>query len=115
MRRRVAIAHELGHIFLGHELTAGIYGHTFNSRKPKAEEQADAFAARLLCLACVLRGLDIHTVADIEKVCIISIAEAKKRAERMKLLYERQKFLTSPLERKLFEQFSNYISENKIK
>ena len=112
-RRRTAIAHELGHIFLGHEFAEGTYGRTFNSRKPKSEEQADAFAARLLCPACVLWGLGIHTADDIAKICSVSLAEAKKRAERMKLLYERQKFLTSPIEKKLFEQFKSFIEQNK--
>ena len=112
-RRRLAIAHESGHIFLGHELTAGTNGNTFNYCKPQSETQADAFAARLLCPACVLWGLNIHTAADIAEICGTSIAEAKKRATRMEVLYERQKFLTTPLERKLYEQFKDYIENNK--
>ena len=93
-RRRMAIAHELGHIVLGHELTASKYGRTFNSHKPKNEEQADAFAARLLAPACVLWGLSLHTADEIVKVCDISIAEAKKRADRMTALYNLTSRLT---------------------
>jgi Zn-dependent peptidase ImmA (M78 family) len=110
-RRRVAIAHELGHIFLGHELSNGNRGRTFIARKPQEESQADAFAARLLSPACVLWGLNLRTTDEIAEACGISIAEAKKRAERMTELYERQKFLTAPLEKKLYEQFKAFIEQ----
>lgn len=112
-RRRVAIAHELGHIFLGHELTASKYGRTHGARKPKAEEQADAFAARLLAPACVLWGLNLRSAEEIEAACNVSVAVAKRRAERMKVLYARGKFLASSLERMLYMQFEQFINENK--
>lgn len=112
-RRRLAIAHELGHIFLGHELLSGKSGRSFRTDKPQAEREADDFAIRLLSPACVLWGLDIRSYEDIARVCVIPEIEAKKRADRMKVLYERQKFLTSPLERKVYEQFRGYIEVNK--
>lgn len=109
-RRRFTIAHEFGHIFLGHELAKGYHGRrTFNTYKPKDETEADTFAARLLAPACVLWGLDLHKWEDIARVCDISEAAAKIRAERMAILYGRQKFLTSPLERKVYEQFQTFI------
>lgn len=112
-RRRFTIAHELGHIFLGHELVNGYHGRSFNTDKPQSETEADIFASRLLAPACVLWGLDIHDWKDIAKVCSISNAAAKIRAERMAVLYERHKFLTSPLERKAFNQFADFIKEHK--
>ncbi|MEG2118613.1 MAG: ImmA/IrrE family metallo-endopeptidase, partial [Clostridia bacterium] len=42
-RRRFTIAHELGHIFLGHELIDGYHRRTFNPDKPNAESEADMF------------------------------------------------------------------------
>ena len=78
-----------------------------------SESQADVFAARLLSPACVLWGLNLRTAKEITDICKMSIAEAKKRTQRMKVLYKRQKFLTSPLERKLYEQFIDYIELNK--
>ena len=110
-RRRFTIAHEFGHIFLGHELLAGYHGRTFNTDKPQSEKEADMFAARLLAPACVLWGLDLHTWDEIAQVCNISMAAAKIRAERMALLYGRQKFLTDPLEREVYEQFKGYIEQ----
>ena len=103
-RRRMIIAHELGHIFLGHELIN-------ESKAKRAEQEADAFAARLLAPSSVLWGLNIHQAEEIEKICNISKAEAKKRADRMKILYKRQKFLSSELEQKLFEQFRGFIGK----
>lgn len=114
-RRRFTIAHELGHIFLGHELINGRHGRTFKIDKPQSEREADMFAAHLLAPACVLWGLGIQSPEEIAKICNISLAAAKIRAERMAVLYQRQKFLTSPLERQVYEQFKDFIAENKQK
>lgn len=111
--RRFTIAHELGHIFLGHELINGYRGRTFNPDKPQSETDADMFAARILSPACVLWGLNLHTPEEIAVVCNISPPAAKYRANRMAVLYERQKFLISPLERELYKQFKPFIEENK--
>ena len=108
-RIRFSIAHELGHIFLGHTLINNSYSRTFNINKPESETQADIYASRLLAPACVLWALDIHTPGEIQKLCNISYSSAVIRAERMKLLYKRNKFLNSPLERKVFKQFEEYI------
>ncbi len=112
-RRRCTIAHELGHIFLGHELIEGKYGKTFDTRKPKREAEADAFARGLLAPACVLWGLNLHKAEEIKHACIINKVIAKARADRMVLLYKHQKFLTDPLEKKVYEQFREFIKKNK--
>lgn len=109
-RCRFTIAHELGHILLGHELRAGFsHYRTFEKRKPVEETQADEFAARLLAPACVLWALDLHNPREIALTCDISDEAAKVRAERMSVLYKRQKFLTSPLEKQVLEQFRHWI------
>lgn len=113
-RSRFTIAHELGHIFLGHELTKkGYHARTFDISKPAVEQEADAFAARLLAPACVLWGLNAHTVKEISEICNISHAAAKIRAERMKTLYARNKFLTSTLEKEVYKNFEEYIQRMK--
>lgn len=113
-RIRFTVAHELGHILLGHEIEAG-FGHYRRvvRNKPIAETQADEFAARLLAPACVLWALNITSAAEIERVCGISHQAALYRARRMKVLIERGKFLTSPLERKVFEAFQPWIEQQK--
>ena len=108
---RFTIAHEFGHIFLGHRLKNGYYARTFEKRNDE-EQEADMFAARLLAPACVLWGLKLHTTDEISAECKISKSAAKIRAERMKILYNRNKFLTSPLERQVYNQFSDYIKNH---
>lgn len=106
-RCRFTIAHELGHIFLGHN-TKGAYS-------AEEETAANVFASRLLAPACVLWALDIHSAEDIKVLCDISLTAASIRAERMKILYARNKFLTSDLERQVYEQFLPFIQERKAK
>ena len=113
-RVRFTIAHELGHILLGHDIEEG-FGHyrRIVRNKPITETQADEFAARLLAPACVLWALDITSADEIERICGISHQAALYRARRMKVLVERGKFLTSPLERKVFEAFQPWIEQQK--
>lgn len=125
-RQRFTIAHELGHLYLGH-LSGGQY--TTVNREPEPgdapeEREANVFAARLLAPACVLWGLNVRRAADIARLCEISRQSASFRAERLALLYEREQrflaaygvscFLLSPLERRVFEQFSAYIRKNRL-
>lgn len=130
-RTRFTLAHELGHIYLGH-----LNGHTGNTRystrnqeplelRDPTEREANVFAVRLLAPACVLWRLGIHTADDIAQLCQISNMAAGYRAERMALLYRREAewlevkgrscFLQSPLERQVLEQFSQYISTQQNK
>ena len=112
-RARFTIAHELGHILLGHPLQYGYHARKIDVSKPDVEVEADIYASRLLAPACVLWGLDLHTPEEIKAVCGISYTAAKIRAERMEILYKRSKFLTSPLERKIYSNFATYIRQNK--
>lgn len=109
--QRYTIAHELGHIFLGHSLVDGKYGRTF-ATSPE-EYQAERFAIDILAPACVLWGLNLHTPAEIARVCNISMTSATKRARRMEELYRRNMFLSHPLERQVYQQFQKFIEENK--
>lgn len=106
-RCRFTIAHDLGHIFLGHS-TKGAYS-------AEEETAANVFASRLLAPACVLWALEIHSAQEIKELCDISLTAASIRAERMKVLYARNKFLTSDLERQVYEQFQPFILEQKSK
>ena len=124
-RRRFTIAHEMGHIFLGHELK-GVHRRTFVcsdtipqsaeltapfTQRSQEEKDADSFAVRLLAPACVLWGLNIHTAEEIQKGCGLSRAAAEHRAKRMEVLYERNKFLTSTLERRVWENFREWVKD----
>lgn len=113
-RKRFTIAHELGHILLGHPLREGEqHTRVFNKDRPEVEREADMFAARILSPACVLWALNLHTPEEIAECCQISYTAAQVRADRMKILYSRKKFLTSPIERQVFEAFRPWIEEQK--
>jgi len=72
------------------------------------------FASRFLAPACVLWGLNVHTAADIARICEISAEAAGIRAKRMAELYKRNMFLTSPLERRVYGQFEKFIEQNRL-
>lgn len=95
--QRYTIAHELGHLII----------------PTRNEYEAERFAIGILAPACVLWGCDVHSAEDIAKMCDISQASARIRAERMELLYRRNMFLTSPLERQVFDNFSEFIKNNR--
>lgn len=110
-RIRFTVAHELGHIILGHVSPGSV---TTVNREPSPgddphETAANQFAARLLAPACVLWGLGLHTPEEIAKACHISNQAARFRANRMQVLYARNKFLSSPLEQRLYQQFLPFI------
>ncbi len=107
-RQRYTVMHELGHFLLGH-LGNEVLSRSEHDCKPSEEQAADKFAIDMLAPACVLWGLNLHTPQEIAQVCHISMQAAQFRAERMKLLYDRNKFLSHPLERRVFAQFSAFI------
>lgn len=105
------VAHELGHIVLGH-----VQGETVTRRNQdpapgdaSEETAANQFAARLLAPACVLWALNVHTPEEIVERCHVSRQAAEFRAKRLEELYVRGKFLASPLERSLYQQFLPFI------
>lgn len=116
-RIRFTLAHELGHILLGHELLISkskvVFTRGIKRGKNSIETEADMFAIRLLAPSCVLWGLDIHTPEDIANLCHISNLASEYKAERMKVLYKRNMFLSHPLERQVFEQFKPFIEKYK--
>lgn len=114
-RIKFTIAHEVGHIILGHVEPGNC---TIANREPRPgdapeEQTANQFAARLLAPACVLWGLNVHTPEEIMQLCRISRQAAEFRALRMDELYRRNKFLVSPIERAVYEQFQPFIRESR--
>lgn len=111
-RQRFTVAHEIGHLLLGH---VGPGMATVENREPtgserEEERQANQFAARLLAPACVLHEIGALTPEAIQQVCGISRQAAQFRAERMMELEKRGKFYSHPLERQVGKQFASYIA-----
>lgn len=114
-RIRFTVAHELGHIILGH---LDRETHTTRNREPQdndapIERAANVFASRLLAPACVLHELNAITPERISELCDISLTAARFRAERMETLEKRNAFGLSPLEREVHKQFQTYIKSQR--
>lgn len=122
-RQRFSVAHELGHIMLHTPNEATVYNREISPGDDPIEQEANIFASRLLAPLCVLHYLNLNSAAEIAEVCNISITAAEIRYERLCKIRERDKamrsrngygcFLLSPLERKAFENFKDFITENK--
>ena len=110
-RQRFTIAHELGHIALGHLEGAGYA--VSRSGKSDDETQANQFAARLLAPACVLNALDAVTPELIASLCGMSKEAASYRAKRLRQLRKRGKFLVHPLERRVLRRFRSFIQSHR--
>lgn len=121
LEQRVTLAHELGHIALGHiEQGAFMLENRMSMEEnPLDEEAADAFAARLLAPACVLHFARITTAEQIEQTCQITSEFAQYRAQRLANLEERNAalleeqsngyFFRNKLEEDVYRQFKDYI------
>ena len=109
-RCRFTIAHELGHIFLGHLFKADGNGCLITD---DAEHSANVFARDLLAPACVLHEMQVINAAAIANLCDISLEAATYRAERMAELERRNAFYLHPLERRVKEQFADFINKKK--
>ncbi len=107
---RMVIAHELGHILLGHEYKFADKRFSIPGKKLRSEHEADMFAIRLLAPACVLHEINITDPETLAKICELPYDTAITRAKRMKELEKRASFYKSPLERKVRDNFSEYIA-----
>ncbi len=112
-KSRMVIAHELGHILLGHEYKYSDYRFFGENRKLKSEYEADMFAIRLLAPACVLHELGALDAKTIAELCDIPLDAAAARAERMKTLEKRSRFYESELEQRVYENFRDFIENSR--
>lgn len=113
---RFAIAHELGHYFLGHPIACAKYAHLRDtSKKSKSEQQADMFALRVLCPACVLKDMNINSPEDVANICRVPLSCAEIRYQRLNTLNSRLKYFTAPIEREVYNNFKEYLEKNKNK
>ncbi len=110
---RMVLAHELAHIFLGHEYKYTEHRFGDGGMKHRFELEADMFAIRLLAPACVLHELSVIDADGIERLCEIPPRIARQRAARMEVLEKRGAFYKSADERAVLELFFEYISEHK--
>lgn len=114
-RCRFTIAHELGHIFLGHLSTNIKEARAAVSKRRIIEQEADLFASRLLAPACVLWGLGLKTPAQISKFCGLSYTASKISCYQMQPIYKRNEYTMCDLEREVYGDFKEFIDKNKTR
>lgn len=118
-RVRFTVAHELGHIILGHLETENIscrnqtsmWNRGEENPKNKYETMANIFAVRLLSPAIVLHELQILSENDIADRCGLSHLAARYRSDRMRKLEERNKFYTDKREIIVAKNFNVYLNQ----
>lgn len=110
---RFVLAHELGHILMGHDYKYA-EARFESSRKIKCEREADMFALRMLAPAFALHELQVFDAKTIAALCRIPESAAKGRALRMAELEARGKYYTSALEGRLRDRFEPYLAEARI-
>ena len=110
---RFVLAHEMGHILMGHEYKYA-EARFDGSRKLKCEREADMFAMRVLAPAFALHELQALDADRIAALCRIPKSAAKSRALRMAELEKRGKYYTSELEGRLRDRFQPYFAKARI-
>lgn len=97
---RFTIAHELGHLLLRHRAADKAYSEY-------QEEQANIFASRLLAPMIIVREHDPKTPEDLARIFGLSLESATIRYNRYLEIKERDKFLTSTLEREYYNLYQS--------
>lgn len=124
-QRRFAIAHELGHLLLGHQtetLAPGVRcfaarenaGDVMEDTQELDTYTADLFAVRLLAPACLLHELHVDSSGGIISLCGLPPHAAAIRAERMELLNERDVYYTHILETKVRNAFLPWLNSRRF-
>lgn len=111
-RVRFTLAHEVGHILLGHlDFGETLHRNAENDVSDTREQQANVFARDLLMPATVLHSLNIISADDISNICNVSMKSAEIRFNRLLELNKRGMFNKHPLERQVHSQFKDYIKK----
>ncbi|RGD75641.1 ImmA/IrrE family metallo-endopeptidase [Anaerofustis stercorihominis] len=106
-RNRFTIAHELGHIMLGHNIN--------NSDKEYKimETEANMFAIRILSPLCVLHEIKLDSAKELAEICRLSKQASNIRFKNFEKAEMENKFYMDPKEIKLVMQFKNFIKKYK--
>lgn len=112
--RRFVIAHELGHILLGHIATSNAKYCTIKNRNPQ-EQEADIFAICLLAPECVLQAIKAITSEQIAQRCNIPPTIAQACAGHMRAWEVQNKYYLHPLEWQVRQRFDNFINKYTIR
>lgn len=110
-RNYYTLAHELGHIVLGHffefEKTSLLRSGLLDKEYSVLEREAEIFAAELLMPMPVLKGLNIKSYEDIVNICRVTKTSAKIRMEEYQKFRFTNRIITPYIE--VRRQFYDFI------
>lgn len=104
-RRRFTVAHELGHLALGHAALPG----SRPAHGPPAERAANAFAGELLAPSCVLLALAVDSAPQIARLCALSPQAAAVRMDQLRRAGPGPLAPLSPAGQRLCRRFGPFI------
>ena len=111
-RVRFTLAHEVGHILLGHlEFGETLHRNTECDVLDIKEQQANVFARDILMPLTVLHSLNVSDYIDIMQYCNVSKTSAQIRYKRLLEVNKRCMFNKHPLERQVHNNFNEYIKK----
>lgn len=106
--RRFTVAHEIGHILLGHLFS----NPTSQQEKKIREQEADIFATFLLAPVCIIQALKLQTLEEIQSVCNIPYQYAQWCVEFIASDFVIFSTLDiKKLQNKVIQQFQSYINK----
>ena len=109
--RRFTLAHEIGHILLGHLLS----NPTSQQEKKIREQEADIFATLLLAPICVVQALKLQTPEELQSVCNMPYQYAQWHFKFIKSNLKKYYVLhTKKLTTEILKQFQRYIDNFSI-
>ena len=113
VKRRLTIAHLLGHIILGHSNGENQYCISENdSILHPLCIHANIFARELLMPTCVLQALEATKAKEIESLCDVTTILSEQAEKRIKLSYHQPSSLHE-LEIEILSQFGRFIRQKK--
>jgi Zn-dependent peptidase ImmA (M78 family) len=121
---RYAVAHELGHILLKHEMKKHevgyftVYYSDFNREEYTSladEQEVRDFAVRILAPACVIIATGVESAAELAELCHMPPFHAHDRFSRIISIIEKNRLYESNLEMQVYEQFNTGFIEDYLK
>ncbi|MCI8342077.1 MAG: ImmA/IrrE family metallo-endopeptidase [Firmicutes bacterium] len=106
----LVIAHEIGHIVLGHTANGAIIGKINNLKTyNKQEQEADIFALEVLSPSPVLAEIKVHSPIEISCITGIPLHKAEKAAVEVS---KEENVKCFGIKRELIEMFRPFIEKN---
>ena len=105
-RKIRVLAHEIGHIYIGHKSHCGIIGDSSDhAREQQQEDEANTFAYEIIATTCVLRKLKIYSTAQITSYTFLNHDDSEEVLHNLKF------FKSLPTDTKVLEQYKDFIEE----